>query len=89
MEVIVGLPKQSDIKAFEKFIRSTKIHIHPVTEQVSDHAYQLLTRYYHATRIGIADAFISATANVHGEELTTLNIKHYRAVKEISVIKPY
>ncbi|MBU1110285.1 type II toxin-antitoxin system VapC family toxin [Patescibacteria group bacterium] len=89
MEIIAGLPKKRDIPKLEKFLESAEVKIMPVTQEISDQAYMLYGKYFHKSRLGIPDAFIAATALVLGQDLATLNIKHFKDIKEISTIRPY
>lgn len=89
MEVIVGLPKKADIKKLEKFLSSANIKVYQLDNNVSKQSYEFFCQHFHSSNISIPDAIIAATTFVNNEELATLNIKHYRHIKDIKVTKPY
>lgn len=89
MEIIAGLPKKASIKKLERFLESAKIRVYPVTEEISEDGYRLYCQHFHKANISIPDAFIAATALVAGEDLATLNIKHFRGVKGIKTFRPW
>jgi predicted nucleic acid-binding protein len=52
--------------------------VQPATEMVARRAGEMLRRYRRShNRIGLGDYLIAATADVHGLELATLNVRHF------------
>lgn len=50
----------------------------PVTELVARRAGELMRQYRRSHNgIGIADYLIAATAQLHGQQLATLNVRHF------------
>ncbi len=89
MELIVGLDKKSRVADLERFLDSAEITVYPLTQDISHYAYRLLSDYHHPSGIGIADALIAGTAQVYGQQLATLNEKHFKDIQELSVVNPY
>lgn len=55
-----------------------RLRLYPVTEQVARRAGALMRRYRRShPGIGLGDYFVAATAEVHGLELATLNVRHF------------
>ncbi len=89
MEVIIGLPKKQGIKEFQTFLSSADITVVPVNEEISRTGYELFVAHYHATHVGIADTLIAATSIVLNQPVATLNLKHYKNLPGVRVVKPY
>lgn len=57
----------------------------PVDRSVAWRAGQLRRRFHRSHQaIGIADYLIAATAELHGCELATLNVRHFPMVEDLS-----
>jgi predicted nucleic acid-binding protein len=61
----------------------------PVTPVVSTTARHLMESFVLSHRIGIPDALIAATAQEMGVQLYTRNLKHFKMIPGLSVIRPY
>jgi len=60
------------------------LHAEPVTELVGRRAGELMRTYRNShSGIGIADYLIAATAEHHGAELATLNVRHFPMFPEL------
>lgn len=88
MEVAAGLPNKKDIKKFEKFLEAAQIQTHLINEKISIRGYEIFLKY-HQRGISIPDALIASTALFYKESLVTLNTKHFIAIKNLSLEKPY
>jgi tRNA(fMet)-specific endonuclease VapC len=91
MELIRGGndKRKISIKNVEKMLDSLNVRIHPVEIKISDLSYKIFKDLYHKQGIGIADAFIAATALVNNEIFVTSNTKHFKNIKGLKVQKPY
>lgn len=50
----------------------------PIDTRIARHAGELRRRYRRShSAIGLADSLIAATAEAHGLELATLNVRHF------------
>ncbi|MCX7046857.1 MAG: PIN domain-containing protein [Candidatus Sumerlaeota bacterium] len=49
----------------------------PISAEIPKSGGQLKRVYFGTHGVGLADALLAATAQLHGAELITLNIKHY------------
>lgn len=59
----------------------------PVTPDIAVLAGRFRLRYMESHGLGMADAMIAATAEIHGAKLVTLNKKHFPMLKNVLV--PY
>jgi predicted nucleic acid-binding protein len=59
----------------------------PVTPDVAVLAGRFRLRHMKSNGLGMADAIIAATSEIHGARLVTLNKKHYPMLKNVLV--PY
>lgn len=89
MEVVAGLPDKQQAIHFEKFLVKAQIPVLTASEQISRRSYQIFSRNYHRSKVGIVDALIASTAIEYGERLATHNIKHFKLIDELQVERPY
>ncbi|OGK08691.1 hypothetical protein A2767_01320 [Candidatus Roizmanbacteria bacterium RIFCSPHIGHO2_01_FULL_35_10] len=89
MEVIAGFPKLSDREKFEDFLTKAGIKFYYVNDLISKRGFELFKVYHLKAGISIPDALIAATAMIYRDVLVTLNIKHFRSIKDLSLMKPY
>ncbi len=62
-------------------------NVMPVTHEIAEHAGLYRQRYFKSHHVGVVDAIIAATANLHTLELVTLNIKHFPMIQ--GLVKAY
>lgn len=82
-EFIYGAKNKKEKKVNMQFIDHLKIV--EVNETISEYTYSLLDKHGLATKLGIADAIIAATAIVKDLPLWTLNKKHFLKIKELEL----
>ncbi len=83
MELIVGARNKREIIIIGEFLSYyERLHIN---EEISVKALELIKQYSLSDGLSIPDAFIAATAINNNLILTTKNIKHFRAIKEIKL----
>jgi predicted nucleic acid-binding protein len=87
MELLVGCRNKSELRATKKFLAEFKV-IH-ISEVVSQKALELLEKFNLSHNLLIPDALIAATALINNFELATKNIKHFKMIPELKLIKPY
>ncbi|TSC85345.1 MAG: PilT protein domain protein [Microgenomates group bacterium Gr01-1014_16] len=89
MEVMAGTKSGALAKKAEKQILELGVKIVELDEDISARGGILFRDYYHTNGIGIMDAFVAATALVHGQKLATHNVKHFKFIKGLDLIVPY
>lgn len=87
MEVLNGCRNKREKEQIEKFLRPFPV-VWPseatLTRALREHAGYRLSH-----SLGILDALIGLTAIELGEDLATLNIKHFRALPSLKILQPY
>lgn len=87
MELVQGMRNKRELTLLRKGLKSWGTRILYITEEISSKAMFYVEQHYLSHSIQLADALIGATAVAHGELLVTGNVKHYKTVKEINLIK--
>lgn len=80
------LPKQSRVARPRKGLNRHQIL--KITDQISDHAVDLLKQYFLSHGLLIADGLIAATALIHNEALITKNQRDFRFITGLNLL-PY
>lgn len=89
LELIHGVKTHAQLLKIKKQLREIDVEVQEVTDKISNQTGSLFERHYHAHGLGIMDAFIAATAMILHETLATQNIKHFRFIKDLELVKPY
>lgn len=84
-ELYSGVRDDKEREALKTFIAAFEII--PVSEEIAVKGGLYRRDYNKSHKIGLADALIAATAEVHGATLITLNIKHFPMFKSVNA--PY
>ena len=69
-------------------ISLSRLKYYPLSPEIALLAIELIDRYSAAHGLFLADALIAATAINFDLILVTYNLKHFRFIKELSVIEP-
>lgn len=84
-EFIYGANNKKEKKINKDFIE--KLDVLEITDKISKYTYFLLDKYTLDVKFGISDALIAATAIIEGFQLWTVNLKHFRRIKEIKLFE--
>ena len=87
IESTFGCQSAAELRDVQKK-RSRAVIIWPTVEDFRE-ATDRLSQYKLSHGIGILDAVVAATAIRNGLALATFNIKHFRAIPELEIIRPY
>ena len=87
MEVLNGCRDMREKRKVERFLSLFPV-VWP-TEPTLARALQELTGYRLSHGLGMLDALIGLTAIEHGETLATLNVRHFRVIAGLTVLRPY
>jgi predicted nucleic acid-binding protein len=87
MEIINGSENKNDMHRNQTFL--SRFYIVWPTSTEFEYAYHLLAQYHLATRIGIPDCLIAATAMERNWQLYSFNLKYYRHISGLNVKAPY
>jgi len=89
MELIRGSRTKKELHTLIKLIKSLGLETVEISESISETAGRLFQDYWHNHGLGAMDAFIAATAIATGEKLATHNIKHFKFIDRLEIVKPY
>ncbi|MGD0094199.1 MAG: type II toxin-antitoxin system VapC family toxin [Planctomycetota bacterium] len=81
-ELYAGVREDAESQELDEFLR-----IFPqlaATSEIAKAGGLHKCRYARSHGVGLADALVAATAEAHGAELATLNVKHYPMFKGLS-----
>jgi predicted nucleic acid-binding protein len=87
MELVLGCRDKTELQKLHEFV--VPINAIPISEPISNRAFDLLSTFYLSHGLLIPDALIAATALEHGLKLYTRNLKHFDMIPGLSVEKPY
>lgn len=80
-EVLAGARTRREETDAELFFASVKVH--PVDGDIARRAGAFVRLYRKSHNVELADALIAATAEHHGLELATLNVKHFPMFRKL------
>lgn len=89
MEIMVGLPGKENKSKIDKLMESVGVEVVLINELISRRALEVLTNYRQKLGLDIADAFLAAAARTLGEEVGTLNIRHFKGIEGVVARRPY
>lgn len=75
------------MKFLENFL--SNFAVLPITNEILESAYEIFKDNFLKTKIGFADALISATAIFFDIPLASRNKKHYQTITRLKFILPY
>ena len=87
MELVRGCLNGVELRMVQRLL-ATMVTV-PISEAVSQRAYHLVGTYALSHALDIPDALIAATALEHELTLFTVNIRDFRMIPALDVIRPY
>ena len=84
-EAIYGALNKKDMQKWMKFL--DKLIIIPMNEEIAGLSTELLKKYVLSHKLHFADAMIASTAIYYNLPLFTLNIKDFRFIKNLQLLK--
>jgi predicted nucleic acid-binding protein len=87
MELLQGARDSREVKAIKSFLADLKFRTLPLTENIGHRASIYMEEYGLSIAMSMADALIAATAIEANEKLITGNEKHYKAIKELQLVR--
>lgn len=89
MEIIAGSRNKLEMQKSIKVTKDLDLELVEINDEISQLAGELFERYFHQFGIGISDALIAASALVLREELVTHNLKHFRFISNLHLVRSY
>lgn len=87
MELIQGSRNSSELSQIQQFLH--QVSVIPINAQTSQTAKELMEQFFLSHGLVIPDALIAATALENDLTLYSKNIRHYKMIPNLSVIRPY
>ncbi len=87
MELVQGMINKTEMKKFQKQLRSWNVNIIQIDKEISARAMFYVQEYALSHSMMLADGLIAATAVQYGEILLTANDKHYKYLPTIELKK--
>jgi predicted nucleic acid-binding protein len=88
MELMQGARSKVEMQEIQRFIRESDFTVLPLTEAIGDLAAALIEQHALSNGLRLEDALIAATARETGEVLVTGNLRHFRAIRNLT-LQPY
>jgi predicted nucleic acid-binding protein len=85
IELAQGCRNKLELAQAKKGLSLRQTEILPINEAISHRAITLIDQYALSHGLLLADALIAATAQEHRLTLLTANVKHFSAVKNLTV----
>lgn len=83
-ELLSGVKDKKELTTLEKTL--VPFTVVPITPEIGNRAITLLKQYKLSHGLHILDAFIAATAIMHGYPLISANVKHFQMIAELKLI---
>lgn len=87
MELIQGSRNSTELSQTQQFLR--QVSVVPINATSSQAARDLMERFFLSHGLVIPDALIAAAALENDLVLYSKNIRHYRMIPNLSVVRPY
>jgi len=85
MELIQGARSKLEITGIRRFLREQEFRVIPINESISYAAAALIEEHARKEGLQIAQALIAATVLECGEALATANLRHFRALRGLTL----
>ncbi|GAB1431664.1 type II toxin-antitoxin system VapC family toxin [Spirochaetota bacterium] len=87
IELVQGMINKTEIKKFQKQLRSWNVNIIQIDQEISARALFYVQEYALSHSMILADGLIAATVVQNGEALLTANDKRYKYLPTIEIKK--
>ena len=87
MELIQGSRNRAELRRVEQFLR--RFAVRGLSELIGGIGVSLMRQYRLSHGLLLPDALIAACALEHGVTLYTKNVRHFRIIPGLTVVRPY
>jgi predicted nucleic acid-binding protein len=87
MELIIGCRNRAEVRRLREFLE--RFEIYSLSATIGETAVDLIYQYRLSHGLLLADALIAATALEYKETLYTKNVRHFRMIPALTVVRPY
>ncbi len=88
MELLQGVQDKRELRLLKQYLSAKQFRLLPLLENIGHRALIYVEAHALSAGMKLADALIAATAVENDEPLLTANVRHYRAIRELT-IKPF
>ena len=86
MELLQGARSKLEARRIRQSVRGLQFRVLPLSESIGANAAALVEQHALSHGIQVTDALIAATAMEAGEPLCTANVKHFRPLRNLTLI---
>lgn len=87
MELIIGCRNATELRRLRVFLE--RFEIRSLSATIGETAVALIYQYRLSHGLLLADALIAASALAYNEALYTKNVRHFRMITGLTVVRPY
>jgi hypothetical protein len=87
IEMVQGMRNTDELRRLRRTFRGWGVKVLTIDEQISSKAISYVERHFLSHGFHLADALVAATCVVNGLPLLTANTRHYRAIKELELVR--
>ena len=87
MEIVTGMRNKHELNLFRNSLKTWNVNIFHISEEISARAAFYLEHHFLSHALQLADALIAATANVCRQPLASGNVKHFKMIDQLELIK--
>ncbi|MHC5053356.1 MAG: PIN domain-containing protein [Planctomycetota bacterium] len=85
MELVEGVRDRAELRTVRQTMAQFDLTVLPLSEDIGRRATMYLEEFRLAHGLDLVDAVVAATAVENAETLCTANVKHYRAIPDLTV----
>ena len=85
MELVEGARDKAELRSTREMAVQYGFAVLPLTEEIGHRAAMYLEMYRLKCGLDLVDALVAATAVENGVTLCTANVKHFRAIPNLSI----
>ena len=87
MELLQGAQNRVQQAATRRFLKDFGVRTLPLSPEIGDRAMSLVEQYALSNNMRAGDALIAATALESAQPLCTSNVKHFRTIPLLEVVR--
>ncbi len=85
MELVEGARDKADLRTIRRTVAQFGLTVLPLTEDIGRRAAIYMDEYRLKCGLDLVDALVAATAVENAETLCTANVKHFRAIPDLTI----
>ena len=85
MELVEGARNKAELRAIRETMTRFGLAVLPLSDSIGHRAATYMDEYRLKSGLDLVDALVAATAIENAQTLCTANVKHFRAIPDLSV----